>query len=171
MQSTSYSPEKWWEFLLLNDEKLLSLVRVDVFKGSGKGGQKRNKTSNAVRLTLSHLMVTDQSSREKSINQKRALNKLRLTIALDLPDPASPRVKFKELPEELHPTIQAGLIRLNPKNPLYPVFTACFLDAFLEAQGDWKQTAEFFHTSSSQIRKFVHDQPALAQVIQRLQAK
>ena len=36
---------------LLTDDALLSECRWDQFRGSGPGGQKRNKTSNAVRLT------------------------------------------------------------------------------------------------------------------------
>src|SRR4051794_10410436 len=39
------------DFRDLNDDALLSQCRWDAFRGPGPGGQKRNKTSNTMRLT------------------------------------------------------------------------------------------------------------------------
>ncbi len=50
-----YSPFFWHEFVAKTDDELLKMVRIDVFKGTGKGGQKKNKTENAIRLTLDDL--------------------------------------------------------------------------------------------------------------------
>ena len=38
--------------LSFDDEKLSSACNIEFFKATGPGGQKRNKTSSAVRVTL-----------------------------------------------------------------------------------------------------------------------
>src|SRR5436309_7345320 len=74
------------EFRDLNDPALLAQCRWDVFRGSGPGGQKRNKTSNAVRLVHepSSVAVTAGESRSLAENKMRALRRLRLKLAADL---------------------------------------------------------------------------------------
>src|SRR5687768_10522322 len=63
---------------LLTDDALLAECRWDIYRGSGPGGQKRNKTSNTVRLT--HLptgtQVTAGESRSQAENRMRALRRL-----------------------------------------------------------------------------------------------
>src|SRR5688572_7292911 len=74
---------------LLSDEHLLAECRVDVYRGSGPGGQKRNKTSNAVRITHvpTGVSVTATESRSLAENRMRALRRLRLKLATDLREP------------------------------------------------------------------------------------
>lgn len=66
------------------DEALLRQCRVDVFRGTGNGGQKRNRTDSAVRLT--HLatgaVATCDETRSQHQNRQLALRKLRDQIAL-----------------------------------------------------------------------------------------
>ena len=74
------------EWLALDDEVLLRQCRCEAVRGTGPGGQKRNKTSTAIRLTHlpSGLAVTDDVSRSQHQNRDSALRKLRLQIALEL---------------------------------------------------------------------------------------
>ena len=72
----------------LNDEQLLAQCEVDTYRASGPGGQKRNKTSSAVRLRHpgSGLIVIAEESRSQHENRARALKRLRQAIYLKLRD-------------------------------------------------------------------------------------
>ena len=60
----------------LTDSQLLDQCEVDTYRASGPGGQKRNKTSSAVRLRHppSGLMVIAEESRSQHENRARALS-------------------------------------------------------------------------------------------------
>lgn len=72
------------EYLLQSDAALLAQCEMDTYRASGPGGQKRNKTSSAVRLrhTPTGLIVTAVESRSQHENRERALRRLRQAIAL-----------------------------------------------------------------------------------------
>ncbi len=155
MQHSIYSSKYWLEYLRKKDEELLRLARVDIFKATGKGGQKKNKTSNAVRLTLSYLSVTETSSRSKTENVSGAVKKLRTAIALDTEKAKENRGTFRSFPMEIHPYINCEIIRINPKNPVFPIFIGCLIDVFITCEGKWNAIGKKFGTTTSQIRKFV----------------
>lgn len=71
-------------WLDLAPEMLLAGCEVDLYRASGPGGQKRNKTSSAVRLRhrATGLIVTAVESRSQHENRARALVRLRRAIAL-----------------------------------------------------------------------------------------
>ena len=52
--------------------------KFDYYKGSGKGGQKRNKTENCVRCRHipSGAMATSEEGRSKDLNKRRAFKKM-----------------------------------------------------------------------------------------------
>src|SRR5262249_10774056 len=64
---------------LLTDERLLGQCEVDTYRASGPGGQKRNKTSSAIRLRHppSGLIVIAEESRSQHENKAAALRRLR----------------------------------------------------------------------------------------------
>src|SRR5215475_8810795 len=70
----------------LSDEQLLAECAVDTYRASGPGGQKRNKTSSAVRLrhAASGVLVIAEESRSQHENKARALRRLRRDIALQI---------------------------------------------------------------------------------------
>jgi hypothetical protein len=78
--------------LSLDDAALVALCRVENFRGSGPGGQKRNKTSSGVRVSheasgCSASATVDRSQRH---NLRDALRSLRLEIAFHIRrEPAS----------------------------------------------------------------------------------
>ena len=63
----------------LSDAQLLAQCAVDTYRASGPGGQKRNKTSSAVRLRHppSGLLVIAEESRSQHENRARALRRMR----------------------------------------------------------------------------------------------
>src|SRR5438046_8157403 len=76
-----------------SDEDFMRDCRWDVFRGPGPGGQKRNKTSSAVRLTHepTGISVIAGESRSQAENRMRAVRRLRLKIACDVRKPIDPR--------------------------------------------------------------------------------
>src|SRR5436190_2303283 len=75
----------------LTDAQLLAQCEVDTYRASGPGGQKRNKTSSAVRLrhATSGLLVIAEESRSQHENRARALRRLRQAFFLKIRDPLS----------------------------------------------------------------------------------
>jgi hypothetical protein len=73
-------------FLELDDRTLLEQCAVDVYRASGPGGQKRNKTESAVRLRHQPTGISAKAdeSRSQHENKARALKRLRRAIALQV---------------------------------------------------------------------------------------
>jgi hypothetical protein len=76
----------------LTDEQLLAQCAVDTYRASGPGGQKRNKTSSAVRLRHgpTGLLVIAEESRSQHENRARALRRMRQALYLEVRDPLGP---------------------------------------------------------------------------------
>jgi len=73
----------------LADPALLAQCEMDRLRGSGPGGQKRNKTESSVRLRhgATGLSALAGESRSQHENKARALRRLRERIAFDLREP------------------------------------------------------------------------------------
>jgi hypothetical protein len=86
----------------LTDAQLLAECEVDTYRASGPGGQKRNKTSSAVRFRHlpSGLTVIAEESRSQHENRARALRRLRQALYLKLREPIAA--------EDLTPEMLAG---------------------------------------------------------------
>ena len=82
-------PRATWSHL--SDEQLLAQCEVDTYRASGPGGQKRNKTSSAVRLRHppTGLIVIAEESRSQHENRARALRRMRQALYLKLRDELS----------------------------------------------------------------------------------
>ncbi len=156
-----YRPNRRLHYLRMPDEKLLSACRVDIYKATGKGGQKKNKTSNAVRLTLLHLSVTESKSRSKAENVRNALKKLRLSIATDYADVTNEQDHTTPLPQELEAYFSSDKIRISQKNSVYPLFVAFLFDAYARHKGDWSAMSGDLGFTASQLRKFFEKTPEL----------
>jgi len=80
------------QYLELEDPALLGQCEVHTYRASGPGGQHRNKTSSAVRLhhQPTRLIAKGEEDRSQHVNKRRALRRLRLTLATDLLDEVDP---------------------------------------------------------------------------------
>lgn len=76
----------------LSDAQLLAQCAVDTYRASGPGGQKRNKTSSAVRIRHlpSGLIVIAEESRSQHENRARALRRIRQALYLRIRDELGP---------------------------------------------------------------------------------
>ena len=133
------------EILKSDDETLSRLCELEFFKGSGNGGQKRNKTSSAARVRLigTPYVASDCTERSQHRNRAAALTKLRIAIAYgERNAPATPPERFECALE----------------HPEYPLWLAHVLDV-AEANGwDLKATAAALGCShSALVKKFARD--------------
>src|SRR6266540_6687366 len=102
----------------LTDDQLLAQCEVDTYRASGPGGQKRNKTSSAVRLRHlpSGLMVIAEESRSQHANRARALRRIRQALYLKLRE-ALPRDALT--PEALWPRAGGAGLGVGRKDVRY----------------------------------------------------
>jgi len=105
------------KLLMLPDQKLRALCRIDCFRGTGRGGQKRNTTNSAVRVTHldSGVSAVCDETRSQTTNRALALRRLRHCLALAHRAPPEESPTFREKP--------------GPKSLDYPVWVGEVLDA------------------------------------------
>ncbi len=147
-------------YLLADDKNLLAECQVHFYRASGPGGQKRNKTSSAVRLRHdpTGLTVVATESRSQHENRARALRRLRMAMALQLRQAPAPA--DHALPAEL--TELGGApqwLVLNGRNPRYPLAVAAVLDALADSGGRVSPVAETFGVSTSKLVDFLRRDP------------
>lgn len=135
------------EILALDDAALSRIVKLEFTRGSGNGGQKRNKTSTAVRVVLEEYGVSasDCSERSQHRNRAAALRKLRMALAL----------------KERRPPLPPPRVRCAPESPDYPLFAARLLDAVEAAGGDYRAAAAAWGVSPSALLRTLERDPAL----------
>lgn len=129
------------QYLKMTDDELSACCTLDFYKGSGPGGQHRNKTSTGVRLIFQPLacQVCDDAERSQHRNRHAALLKLRLLIARTCRAPA--------------PESPAPYRHLQRDNPEYPLELARLLDAIAAAALDHKAAAQTLGLSHGALLK------------------
>ncbi len=141
------------EILKMDDESLSRLCELDFYKGSGNGGQKRNKTSSAARVRLAGTSYTaaDCSERSQHRNRAVALAKLRLAVACgERQSPATPPERFD----------------CSMDHADYPLWLAHVLDVLAEADWELKGATEKLGCGSSALTKKLYRDPMLWQTAQ-----
>jgi hypothetical protein len=122
--------ETWTE---LSDAQLLEQCAVDTYRASGPGGQKRNKTSSAVRLRHrpTGLLVIAEESRSQHENRARALRRLRQALYLKCRDELSPEAlaNLASRPDYAAARDGEGRLHLGRKDPRYWPVVGLVLDA------------------------------------------
>ena len=151
----------------LSDETLAGQCETDLYRASGPGGQKRNKTDSAVRLR--HLptgtIVTAVDSRSQHENRARALRRLRSALACGcrqpLPDLTAP------------PAVAAAAAArwaLSARNPDFLTVAAWLLDVLAACQGRMSETAAAAGTGTGALAKFLAVDPDVWQAANRVRA-
>ncbi len=146
-------------WLLMSDAQLLDGCEFDTYRASGPGGQKRNKTSSAVRLRHADtgLIVTAVESRSQHENKARAVRRLRQAIALNRRNQVDPQAPFPEF-------YAAALARdpalhVNPRHPQYLLVIQHVLDVLCFHSAAVAEAAASLHISTGQLVRFLKDDP------------
>jgi len=142
-------------WLRLEPQRLLEQCRVEHYRSSGPGGQRRNKVETAVRLRHrpSGIVAQAEEARSMAENRKRAVRRLREHIALncraplDLDEPALP-------PEFLEYRLGNSLA-INHRNESYPIIVATVLDVLAAAEGSYARAASAIGLTTSQLLRFL----------------
>ncbi len=148
-------------YLDLSDESLLRDCRFDLFRGPGPGGQKRNKTSNSVRLTHTptNITVLAGESRSQSENKARAFRRLKLRLAVEIRHAIDPR--GWEPPAWFPQVVQLGRLSVSPRNDHYPRAAALVLDLLDARKAVIGDVARLLGVSTSSVVKFLESEPQL----------
>jgi hypothetical protein len=152
----------------VSDAELLAQCEVDTYRASGPGGQKRNKTSSAVRLRHkpTSLMVTAVESRSQHENRARALRRLRQAIALSQRNP----ITFDSVVPEFFAAAlnrDPGL-RVNPKHPDYLHIVQHLLDVLFAHRASVAGAAATLGISTGSLIRFLKEDPKLWEQANRL---
>lgn len=129
--------------LKASDEELSALCRLEFCRGSGNGGQKRNKTSSAARVVLledERFAAEDCTERSQHRNRTLALWKLRRLIAFE----------ERALPAEAPERMECALTHGD-----YPLTLAALLDVLEENNFDHKLSAGKCGVTSSTFLKLL----------------
>lgn len=142
------------ERLDYDDAALLAECEVHTFRASGPGGQKRNKTSSAVRLLhrASGLIAIGKESRSQYENKARALRRLREEIAVETRVPPVEPVCWPD-----NVSIVRGRLEVSAKNPSVFHVIALVLDALATSRGRLADAAQALGISSSSLTRFLSD--------------
>jgi hypothetical protein len=148
----------------LPDAELLAQCEVDTYRASGPGGQKRNKTSSAVRLRHppSGLSVIAEESRSQHENKAKALKRLRRALHLYLrEDPTGAVV----------PLTGDGRLTLKAKDPRFWPAAGVTLDVLHATAGQVSTAAERLGISTANLIDFLQTDPKLWQEANRLRVQ
>src|SRR5437868_8660941 len=153
------------DWAALTDAQLLAQCEVDTYRASGPGGQKRNKTSSAVRLRHppSGLLVIAEESRSQHENRARALKRLRQAFYLKLrreltPDQLAPAALAAH-PEYCDARDRAGKLNLGAKDARFWPAAGVVLDVLQALQARVGETAAALGVSTGNLIDFLSASP------------
>ena len=155
----------------LTDDQLLAQCEVDTYRASGPGGQKRNKTSSAVRLRHppSGLLVIAEESRSQHENKAKALRRLRRALYLDLRE-AVPELAI-EHPDFAPARGPDGKLHLSAKDSRYWPAAGVVLDVLAALEARVGDAAEALGTSTGNLIDFLQTDPKLWQAANQMRAR
>jgi len=159
------------EFWELPDNELLAQCDWYARRASGRGGQKRNKTSSAI--TLHHrptgLTAIATESRLQGENRAKAMERLRHALALTVRRPVDLET-FTPPAELTAQRTRDGKLKVNPRNPRYLAILAAVFDLLVTYRGAVSAAAARLGLTTSNLVTLLHDDPqawAAAQALRK----
>jgi len=147
-------------YRFLSDDDLLAQCRVEHFRGSGPGGQKRNKTSNAVRLKHlgTGLIVTATEARSAKENHVHALHRMRLKLACEIRE-AIDLIHF-DIPDWFLELRHNANIDVSHRHPHYFATGGLILDLLDAMRGNPSDVAASLGVKTTTIVKILEKEPS-----------
>ncbi|NQU48724.1 MAG: peptide chain release factor-like protein [Planctomycetes bacterium] len=143
----------------LPEPQLLKDCRRENTRGSGPGGQHRNRVATAVRITHMPTGIMGQAyeRRSQKDNARVAIFRLRLNIALEFRKPLDDQdfeIPYQP-PTEWISRRKGTKIRVNPEHDDFPGLLAEVLDLLQIHQDDLPKVSTLLGISQSQLIKFL----------------
>jgi len=160
----------------LTEQQLLSQCEVDTYRASGPGGQKRNKTSSAVRLRHlpSGLIVIAEESRSQHENKAKALRRLHKALFLELRE-AVPlellTVEHVATMPEIQAVVSDGKLKLGARDPRFLPAVGVVLDLLVAAEAKVSDVAGLLGISTGNLIGFLETDGKVWQTANQLRAK
>jgi hypothetical protein len=161
LSAATFAPDLAWRTMA--DETFLADCTFEAFRASGPGGQKRNKTSSAVRLTHepSGVSAVANESRSQHDNRKTALRRLRHKVVLECRQAVD--VKALVPPEWKKPP--------SPKGEGYLPVMGLVLDVLAATQWSVSDAARVLGITTGALVRFLQaDRKLMAHVNERRSA-
>jgi RF-1 domain len=149
----------------LSDAQLLAQCEVDTYRASGPGGQKRNKTSSAVRFRhpSTGLIVIAEESRSQHENRSRALKRLRQALYLKIRHKFSAESVRPELIQQLEDFREArrsdGRLELGRKDARFWPAVGVVLDVLAAVEARVSEAAAALGISTGNLIDFLAVDP------------
>ncbi|HEY1188616.1 MAG TPA: peptide chain release factor-like protein [Gemmata sp.] len=171
--STNGLPRATWASL--PEDRLLAQCEVDTYRASGPGGQKRNKTSSAVRLRHlpTGLIVIAEESRSQHENRAKALKRLWHALFLELRDPLPAELTpdaVAALPDYVAARETNGRLHLSAKSPRFWPAVGVVLDVLSAVGARVADAAALLGISTGNLIDFLQIDPKVWQEVNRLRA-
>jgi hypothetical protein len=157
-----------WVLLRLFFIRVIRVIRGEAIPASNVdgpqrraiGGQKRNKTSSAVRVRHppSGLLVIAEESRSQHENRARALRRLRQALYLKVRDELTPQALTDLATRPDYAAARDGAGRLHPghKDPRFWPVVGLVLDVLQAVGARVSEAAEFLGISTGNLIDFLH---------------
>ena len=169
---SSRLPRSTWSHL--TELQLLAQCDVDTYRASGPGGQKRNKTSSAVRLRHgpTGLIVIAEESRSQHDNKAKALTRLWHAIFLNLRDDLFAESLTPETiaihPDYREARDRSGKLNMSAKNPRFWPAVGVVLDVLNSLEARVGEAAEALGVSTGNLIDFLQTDPKVWQEANRI---
>jgi hypothetical protein len=157
-----------------SDRELLAQCEVDLYRASGPGGQKRNKTDSAVRLRHppTGLIVIAEESRSQHDNRAKALERLRQAFALKIRvELAREQLAASDFPglDLIRGAIDAsGKLHLGRKDPRFWEVVAVALDVLHATSGRVSEAAEILGLTTGNLISLLETSPKVWEQVNHL---
>lgn len=170
--STNGLPRATWS--RLTEDQLLAQCEVDTYRASGPGGQKRNKTSSAVRLRHppTGLIVIAEESRSQHENKAKAIKRLWHALFLELRDTLPPDLTTEavgRLPDYAD-SRDRGRLHMSVKDPRFWPAVGVVLDVLVAVESRVGDAAALLGVSTGNLIGFLQTEPKVWQVANQLRA-
>jgi hypothetical protein len=156
----------------LTDAHLLAQCEVDTYRASGPGGQKRNKTSSAVRLRHppSGLLVIAEESRSQHENKAKALRRLRQAFFLKIREALAEDqlASVSSRAELTEAKTRAGRLDVGRRDPRFWPAVGLVLDVLEIVQSRVSDAAKCLDISTGNLIDFLQQDPKMWEQVNQM---